>query len=159
MYGFMFPVIVLFAVGDFQTAVDCVLSQIRFLQPTIQSMACLNKQMFSFGLWIRSRLDGTKCDQKLQVEFVEGKPIPAELRNEDTALRQEIDFEDEQTAVPRSTINDEYANATEGDPKILLTTSHGPSAPLKQVVKELKVVFHNFQLMNRGGQVAIKPSW
>ncbi|KAI3785325.1 hypothetical protein L1987_44441 [Smallanthus sonchifolius] len=86
-------------------------------------------------------------------EIWEGKP-----------LRQEINFEDEQTAVPRSTIDDEYANATEGDPKILLTTSHGPRAPLKQFVKEkqlfnssylqeLKFVFPNFQRMNRGGQL------
>lgn len=37
--------------------------------------------------------------------------------------------------VPRSTIDDEYANANERDPKILLTTSHDPSAPLKQFVK------------------------
>ena len=28
----------------------------------------------------------------------EGKPIPTELRNEEAALRQEIDLEDEQTA-------------------------------------------------------------
>ncbi|KAJ0892213.1 putative Brix domain-containing protein [Helianthus annuus] len=56
--------------------------------------------------------------------------------------------------VPRSTIDDEYANATERDPKILLTTSHDPSAPLKQFVKELKFVFPNSQRMNRGGQIA-----
>lgn len=37
--------------------------------------------------------------------------------------------------VPRSTIDDEYANATERDPKILLTTSRDPSAPLTQFVK------------------------
>lgn len=30
--------------------------------------------------------------------FPEGKPIPTELRNEEAALRQEIDLEDEQTA-------------------------------------------------------------
>ncbi|KAI3821396.1 hypothetical protein L1987_08963 [Smallanthus sonchifolius] len=30
----------------------------------------------------------------------EGKPIPTELRNEDAALRQEIDLEDERTADP-----------------------------------------------------------
>ena len=37
--------------------------------------------------------------------------------------------------VPRSHIDDEYANATEKDPKILLTTSRNPSAPLTQFVK------------------------
>ncbi|BAF22932.1 Os08g0155000 [Oryza sativa Japonica Group] len=39
------------------------------------------------------------------------------------------------------------------EPKILLTTSRNPSAPLTQFVKELKVVFPNSQRMNRGGQV------
>jgi hypothetical protein len=37
--------------------------------------------------------------------------------------------------VPRSHIDDEYAKATERDPKILLTTSRDPSAPLTQFVK------------------------
>ncbi|KAK3223797.1 hypothetical protein Dsin_010822 [Dipteronia sinensis] len=82
-----------------------------------------------------------------------GKPIPTELRNEEAALRAEIDLEDENTAVPKTHIDDEYANATERDPKILLTTSRNPSAPLTQFVKELKIVFPNAQRMNRGGQV------
>ncbi|TQD93796.1 hypothetical protein C1H46_020568 [Malus baccata] len=82
-----------------------------------------------------------------------GKPIPTELQNEEAALRQEIDLEDENTAVPRSHIDDEYANATQRDPKILLTTSRDPSAPLIQFTKELKLVFPNAQQMNRGGQV------
>lgn len=38
-------------------------------------------------------------------------------------------------SVPRSTIDDEYASANEKDPKILLTTSRNPSAPLTQFVK------------------------
>ena len=37
--------------------------------------------------------------------------------------------------VPKTHIDDEYANATERDPKILLTTSRDPSAPLVQFVK------------------------
>nr|GEY90488.1 hypothetical protein [Tanacetum cinerariifolium] len=54
---------------------------------------------------------------------------------------------------PRSTIDDEYANANERDPKILITTSKDPSGPLKQFVKELTLVFPNSDKMNRGGQV------
>ncbi|KAK4592162.1 hypothetical protein RGQ29_016604 [Quercus rubra] len=83
----------------------------------------------------------------------EGKPIPTELRNEEAELRHQIDLEDESTAVPRTHIDDEYANASERDPKILITTSRNPSAPLTQFVKELKFVFPNAQRMNRGGQV------
>ncbi|KAJ0038843.1 hypothetical protein Pint_23825 [Pistacia integerrima] len=55
--------------------------------------------------------------------------------------------------VPKSHIDDEYANATERDPKFLLPTSLNPSAPLAQFVKELKFVFPNAQRMNRGSQV------
>lgn len=91
--------------------------------------------------------------RKIKEALQEGKPIPTELRNEEAALRQEIDLEDENTAIPRSHIDDEYANATERDPKILLTTSRDPSSPLTQFVKELKFVFPNAQRMNRGGQV------
>lgn len=43
-----------------------------------------------------------------------------------------------ENVVPHSTIDDEYANATERDPKILLTTSRNPSAPLTQFVKVVK---------------------
>ncbi|KAK1316911.1 hypothetical protein QJS10_CPA05g00822 [Acorus calamus] len=91
--------------------------------------------------------------RKIREALEEGKPIPTELRNEEAALRKEIDLEDDQTAVPRSHIDDEYAYASEKDPKILLTTSRNPSAPLTQFVKELKIVFPNAQRMNRGGQV------
>ncbi|KFK38028.1 hypothetical protein AALP_AA3G060800 [Arabis alpina] len=91
--------------------------------------------------------------RKIREALQEGKPIPTELRNEESKLRQEIDLEDQNTAVPRSHIDDEYANATERDPKILLTTSRDPSAPLTRFVKELKSVFPNAQRINRGGQV------
>ncbi|KAL8144462.1 hypothetical protein V2J09_017494 [Rumex salicifolius] len=83
----------------------------------------------------------------------QGKPIPTELRNEEAALRKEIDLEDDQTTVPKSHIDDEYANASESDPKIFLTTSRDPSQPLIQFTKELKFVFPNAVRVNRGTQV------
>ncbi|XP_058225923.1 uncharacterized protein LOC131334733 isoform X2 [Rhododendron vialii] len=91
--------------------------------------------------------------RKIKEALEEGKPIPTELRNEEAELRREIDLEDENTAIPKTNIDDEYASASEKDPKILLTTSRNPSAPLTQFVKELKIVFPNAQRMNRGGQV------
>ncbi|WRX11521.1 Brix domain - like 3 [Theobroma cacao] len=91
--------------------------------------------------------------RKIREALEEGKPIPTELRYEEATLRQEIDLEDDYTAIPKSHIDDEYANATERDPKILLTTSRDPSAPLVQFVKELKFVFPNAERMNRGNQV------
>jgi hypothetical protein len=35
--------------------------------------------------------------RKIRQALAEGKPIPTELRNEEAALRQEIDLEDDQT--------------------------------------------------------------
>ncbi|VVA93589.1 unnamed protein product [Arabis nemorensis] len=78
--------------------------------------------------------------RKIREALQEGKPIPTELRNEESKLRQEIDLEDQNTAVPRSHIDDEYANATERDPKILLTTSRDPSAPLTRFVKVISEI-------------------
>ncbi|KAG6490545.1 U3 small nucleolar ribonucleoprotein protein IMP4-like [Zingiber officinale] len=91
--------------------------------------------------------------RKIREALEEGKPIPTELRNEEAALRQEIDLEDEYTAVQKTHIDDEYATASEKDPKILLTTSREPSQRLGQFVKELKLVFPNAARMNRGSQV------
>ncbi|KAI5415168.1 uncharacterized protein LOC127138629 [Lathyrus oleraceus] len=91
--------------------------------------------------------------RKIREALQEGKPIPAELRNEEAALRRQIDLEDQNTAVPRTHIDDEYAFAAQKDPKIMLTTSRSPSAPLQQFVKELSTVFPNAQRINRGGQV------
>lgn len=106
----------------------------------------------------RKSLEGKErqhYEKKRQVReaLEEGRPIPTELRNEEQALRREIDLDDQDRAVPRSIIDDEYAGSTLREPKILLTTSRNPSAPLTQFVKELKVVFPNSQRMNRGGQV------
>lgn len=106
----------------------------------------------------RKNLEGDEREiyekkRKIREALQEGKPIPTELRNEEAKLRQEIDLEDQHTAVPRSHIDDEYANATEKEPKILLTTSRDPSAPLTRFVKELNNVFPNASRLNRGSQV------
>ena len=68
-------------------------------------------------------------------------------------MRKKIELEDDNTAVPRSHIDDEYARAEERDPKILITTSREPSSRLTQFAKEMKLVIPNAQRLNRGGQV------
>ena len=47
----------------------------------------------------------------------EGRPIPHELRPDAAALRNEAELEDDNTAVPRDHVDDEYAHAGERDPK------------------------------------------
>ncbi|CAL8468897.1 g8438 [Coccomyxa elongata] len=106
----------------------------------------------------RKSLEGKERDEyerkrKIRTALEEGKPIPNELRKEEQALRREIELEDDNTAVPRTHIDDEYAHAGERDPKILITTSRDPSTRLTQFAKELKLVFPNAQRINRGGQV------
>lgn len=65
----------------------------------------------------------------------EGKPIPNELRADEAELRKQVELEDDNTAVPRSHIDDEYAHAGETDPKVLVTTSRDPSSRLIQFAK------------------------
>lgn len=91
--------------------------------------------------------------RKIRLALEEGKPIPTELRNEEAVLREQIDLDDDSYIGLETQIDDEYANAAEKDPKILLTTSRDPSSRLTQFVKELKIVFPGAQRINRGGQV------
>lgn len=83
----------------------------------------------------------------------EGKPIPTELRKEEAQLRHQVSLEDDNTAVPRTHIDDEYARAADRDPRPLITTSRDPSSRLVQFAKELKLVFPNSVRINRGGNV------
>ncbi len=46
--------------------------------------------------------------------------------------------------------DDEYKWAGVTDPKIIITTSHGPSSRLKQFAKEMKLIIPNSQRINRG---------
>ena len=91
------------------------------------------------------------------VFVAEGKPIPSELRKESHDLRRKVELEDDNTAVARSHVDDEYAHAEERDPKILVTTSRDPSSRLVQFSKEMKLVLPNAQRINRGGQVRTPP--
>ena len=68
-------------------------------------------------------------------------------------MRHQVELEDDNTAVPRTHVDDEYAYAGEKDPKVLITTSRDPSSRLVQFAKELKLLFPNSQRINRGGQV------
>eukprot|EP00958_Prasinococcus_capsulatus_P010381 scaffold1010_cov334-Prasinococcus_capsulatus_cf.AAC.6 len=83
----------------------------------------------------------------------EGKSLPTELRRQEEKLREEIDDEDELTAVPHSHIDDEYAMAGKREPRVLVTTSRDPSTKLAQFAKELKLLFPNSMRMNRGSHV------
>lgn len=64
-----------------------------------------------------------------------------------------MELEDDNTAVPRTHMDDEYAHAGETDPKVLVSTSRNPSSRLVQFAKEMRLVVPNSQRINRGGMV------
>lgn len=66
-----------------------------------------------------------------------------------------MELEDDETAKPKSSIDDEYAQAGVMDPKVCVTTSRDPSSRLKQFAKELKLVVPNAQRINRGNHKVI----
>ncbi|KAL4448259.1 hypothetical protein ABPG75_005478 [Micractinium tetrahymenae] len=106
----------------------------------------------------RKSLEGKELElyekkRKIRQALEEGKPIPTELRNEEADLRRQVELEDDNTAVPRTHIDDEYAHAGERDPKILITTSRDPSSRLVQFAKEVKLLLPNSQRVNRGSMV------
>lgn len=56
--------------------------------------------------------------QKGSPPGADGKPIPTELRREEQELRKQIELEDDNTAVARNHMDDEYASAGVKDPKV-----------------------------------------
>lgn len=48
----------------------------------------------------------------------EGKPIPTHLREESAKLKKDTELEDDNTAVQRTHIDDEYSNLGVHDPKV-----------------------------------------
>ena len=76
----------------------------------------------------------------------EGKPIPTELKREAKDLKRKIELEDDNTAVPRTHIDDEYAHAGEREPKVGAVRSVcNSSARLPALCKVCTVLQRNFE--------------
>ena len=95
----------------------------------------------------------TEKKQKIREAFENSERIPSELRLEESSLRKEIALEDENTGIPQTHIDDDYALAGTKPPSILLTTSRKPSSRLLQFLKELKILFPNSTRINRGNYI------
>eukprot|EP00732_Lithocolla_globosa_P002495 Lithocolla_globosa_v1_NODE_1653_length_2417_cov_24.680779.p1 type:complete len:288 gc:universal NODE_1653_length_2417_cov_24.680779:961-1824(+) len=80
------------------------------------------------------------------------KPIPTELRDDEKALRAEMELEIGEDE-PSTNMDDEYLYAGVKDPKVVLTTARDPSSRLTQFAKEVKLMFPNAQKINRGNYV------
>lgn len=75
--------------------------------------------------------------------WVAGKPIPTELRNEEAALRHELELEDANTELMKTHVDDEYAFAGVKDPKVVITTARDPSSKLAQFAKVSRYLWTN----------------
>lgn len=90
---------------------------------------------------------------KLKRAIEEEKPIPSELKKDSDNLLKELDYEDDNTMLPYSIVDDEYANNKYTEPKILVTTSRTPSQRLTQFLKEMRIIIPNSVRVNRGNTV------
>eukprot|EP01060_Flectonema_neradi_P025910 TRINITY_DN3476_c0_g1_i3.p1 TRINITY_DN3476_c0_g1~~TRINITY_DN3476_c0_g1_i3.p1 ORF type:complete len:287 (+),score=48.15 TRINITY_DN3476_c0_g1_i3:55-915(+) len=91
-------------------------------------------------------------DRKTQLkEALDNKqPIPQHLRKFAREDKTRLELDDDETAVAKTHIDDEYALAGIEDPKVLITTAHAPSQKLTTFAKEMRLVVPNSQRMNRG---------
>jgi U3 small nucleolar ribonucleoprotein protein IMP4 len=90
---------------------------------------------------------------KLKRALEEEKPIPSELKKDSEGLLQELEYEDDNTILPNSVVDDEYASNKYQEPKILITTSRTPSQRLIQFLKEMRIIMPNSVRLNRGNIV------
>lgn len=88
----------------------------------------------------------------LSFHSTEGKPIPTDLRADERALRHAAALEDDNTAVPRSVTDDEYARAAWREPAVLVTTARDPSTRLAAFAKEVRLIIPHATRVNRGAQ-------
>lgn len=89
---------------------------------------------------------------RLKEALDEGKQIPTELRSISDNLVANIDLVD--TSIdPNNLVDDEYSLSGFYKPRILITTSRGPSSRLLQFVKELNLIIPNSFRINRGGYI------
>ena len=85
---------------------------------------------------------------------IEGeKPIPSELKKESEGLLKELEYDDDNTILPYSVVDDEYSTNKFLEPKILVTTSRTPSQRLMQFMKEIRIIIPNSIRVNRGNTV------
>lgn len=90
---------------------------------------------------------------KLKTAIENDKPIPSELKKDSENLLKELEYEDDNTIMPYSVMDDEYATNKFAEPKILLTTSRTPSQRLMQFLKEMRIIIPNSVRVNRGNTV------
>ncbi|KAG5498642.1 hypothetical protein JKF63_02928 [Porcisia hertigi] len=77
-------------------------------------------------------------------------PLPGHLKKDALALKKFTELDDAQTRNITTTVDDEYANAGQEDPHVLVTTSRNASQKLLEFAKEVRLIVPNAVRMNRG---------
>jgi U3 small nucleolar ribonucleoprotein protein IMP4 len=90
---------------------------------------------------------------RLKSAIEEEKPIPGDLKKDSETLLKELKYDDDNTILPYSVVDDEYSSSKYLEPKILVTTSRSPSQRLTQFLKEMRLIFPNSVRVNRGNTV------
>uniref|UniRef100_A0A8C5KR13 Brix domain-containing protein n=1 Tax=Jaculus jaculus TaxID=51337 RepID=A0A8C5KR13_JACJA len=98
----------------------------------------------------KSDEDAQRAREKVGCALEENPLMPTELRREALASQGSPEFDDSGGDGVTSHVDDEYRWAGVEDPKIVITTSRGPSSHLKMLAKELKLVFPGAQRMSQG---------
>lgn len=106
----------------------------------------------------RKSLEGKRASDynkrvAIRTALAEGRPIPTELRRAEPRLSKADALVDALHDAPTSHIDDEYANAANAPPHVVVTTSRDPSSRLAQFAKELRLIFPAAQRLNRGNLV------
>ncbi|XP_065371048.1 U3 small nucleolar ribonucleoprotein protein IMP4 [Calliphora vicina] len=96
-----------------------------------------------------SRQNKTRAKKnKIEQSVHQNTYIHGDVQRDAIQIQENLKYD---TIVENSnTFDDEYRYAGREDPKIMITTSHEPSARLKMFVKELRLIIPNSQRMNRG---------
>ncbi|KAI8117590.1 hypothetical protein FF38_06261 [Lucilia cuprina] len=84
----------------------------------------------------------------LQQSLVQNNYIHGDLQRDAIKIQEKIKYDI--IGENLNIFDDEYRYAGCEDPKVMITTSHEPSARLKMFVKELRLIVPNSQRMNRG---------
>lgn len=106
----------------------------------------------------RKSLEGRAAEEyerRLAVReaLAEGTDIATELRKSGRGYLEKDAYADAIHDAPTSHQDDEYANATAVDPRVVVTTSRDPSSKLMQFAKEMRLILPNATRLNRGNLV------
>lgn len=115
------------------------------------SAARVRRQMREFihNRMVESQQKATQERKERLTSFMsKGKDLPRDLRDDAMSLYKLSTYDDAESG--KRSIDDEYQFMGAEDPKVAVTTSRDPSAPIKHFARELFQMIPNAQRVNRG---------